>query len=50
MVISAIFLLYRYRLGDAETPEGTSEEESDKEDHAPAKKAPVKKSKPKGSV
>lgn len=35
----------KYRLGDAETPEGTSEEESDKD--APAKTAPVKKSKPK---
>lgn len=37
----------KYRLGDAETPQGTSEEESDEEDHAPAKKTPVKKSKPK---
>lgn len=51
MVISALFfLLYRYRLGDAETPQGTSEEESDEEDHAPAKKTPVKKSTPKGLV
>lgn len=49
MVISAlIFLLYRYRLGDAETPEGSSEEELDDEDLEPAKKAPVKKSKLKG--
>nr|XP_022341040.1 DNA repair protein XRCC1-like [Crassostrea virginica] len=32
----------KYRLGDADTPEGTSEEESENEDHTPAKKQPVK--------
>ncbi|XP_061197907.1 DNA repair protein XRCC1-like isoform X2 [Saccostrea echinata] len=38
----------KYRLGDADTPEGTSEEESD-DDDTPAVKEPVQKAKPKES-
>ena len=47
-VEAIITLHYRYRLGDAETPEGTSEEESENEDHTPAKKQPVKNTTSKG--
>ncbi|XP_048772083.2 DNA repair protein XRCC1-like isoform X2 [Ostrea edulis] len=37
----------KYRLGDADTPDVTSEEESENEGFSPVKKEPVKKSKPK---